>query len=298
MTFIAPVHVAPVAPPRIHGLGAEPSSQPVAREGAFTTEGATVVASRRTPMSSGAIRGALSEAHRRMHGRPMPPRMLDILSAHVAHETARGERMFNFNFGGIKGAGPTGLTARYGTTEVLEGESTKIVDGFRAYRSATEGAMDYLKLLEGRYSSAVDEAQRGDVAGFSTALKRSGYYTADVADYTRAMQAHVHEQNGHRGHVAAPQGLPLRAPAPLHEVAVRSTVRAPAAPNIAALGGGHYLYGRELMNEGMRLDGIAGADLPTSLEVARVVDAMNSLGARIGAPSEGPSGSTDEETRG
>ena len=29
--------------------------------------------------------------------------MLDILTAHVAHETGNGDQMFGYNFGGIKG---------------------------------------------------------------------------------------------------------------------------------------------------------------------------------------------------
>ncbi len=277
MPYVSPVYVAPVAPPRIAGMEGPPAPA-TAAEGEFSTDGALEVASRRTPMSQGAIRSALAGAYRSLHGQPMPKGMLDILSAHVAHETARGERMFNFNFGGIKGTGPSGLTARYRTTEVLDGESKKVVDGFRAYRSAAEGAMDYLKLLEGRYSGAVDEAARGDVAGFAAALKRSGYYTADVGDYTRAMQAHVHEQQAPRSTAASHPVAAIRAPSAL-----------PREAGIgASLGGGQFLYGKELAAEALRFDGFGARQLPTSLEVARVVDAVSALGARVGAPPLSP----------
>ncbi|MSP23588.1 MAG: hypothetical protein EXR75_00180 [Myxococcales bacterium] len=206
----------------------------------------------------GDIRGALETAYRRQSGRAMPEGMAEVLSAHVAHETARGERMFNFNFGGIKGKSPSGTTARYLTTEVLDGKHKKLVDGFRAYPNATEGAEDYLALLGDRYPQALAQAQRGDVTGFAAALKQQRYFTADLADYTRALHAHASE--------AAATGTRGRAQ------------------------GTSYLFGHELAREGLRLDGVQDAALPTSLEVARVMGVMSSLAARIGAPiaDDGP----------
>lgn len=200
----------------------------------------------------GEVRAALEAGYRKLTGRSMPAGMAEVLSAHVAHETARGDRMFNFNFGGIKGAGPSGLTARYLTTEVLDGKHKKLVDGFRAYRNATEGAEDYLKLLGDRYPAALAQAQTGDVTGFAAALKQQRYFTADLGDYTRALEAHAGE--------AAALGRGGRAE------------------------GTSYLYGKELALEGLRLDGVQDASLPTALEVARVMDSMSSLASRIGAP--------------
>jgi hypothetical protein len=205
----------------------------------------------RTPLGLGRIRAAIAGAHRRLTGKSIPRPMLDLLAAHVAHETARGERMFNFNFGGIKGAGPSGLTARYRTTEVLDGKAHNIVDGFRAYRSAEEGASDYLRLLKERFPGAWASAADGDAAAFADRLKQAGYFTADLTGYTQALQAH------------------LRAPQPAGRTE-----------------GASYLYGSELARESVRIDGVPDSTLPTSIEVARVVGAVGSMAARIGTPVE------------
>jgi len=202
------------------------------------------------------VRRSLAAAHRRLHGQPAPAALLDILTAHVAHETARGQRMFNFNFGGMKGAGPSGLTARYQTTEFLDGSKKSIVDGFRAYRTLDEGAVDYLQLMDRRFGAALDRAAEGDVDGFTEKLKKSRYFTAPLEAYNKAMHAHVREGTSGRG---------------------------PAYDQIKQ--GGRYLYGAELASEGMRLEG-DGLGLPTSVEVARVLGAMSSLTARIGSPTD------------
>jgi hypothetical protein len=279
--FVAPVYVAPVVPPRIGGAPDVSSLSPAfpGVEGA-PADGANVeVASRRTPMSAAGIRQALAGAYRRLHGRNIGAKELDVLSAHVAHETARGERMFNYNFGGMKGAGLSGLTTRYQTTEVLDGEVTKLVDGFRAYRNPLEGATDYLRLLEQRFPSAARAAAGGDVTEFSSALKRAGYYTADEEAYTKALRAHVHES--HHGGRFVP-----RSPVDL----VRS---APLAREVSSEPSFGYLYGRELAVEGLRLDGGAGRDLPTSVEVSRVLGAVRALDARVMAPVEEPAAADD-----
>jgi hypothetical protein len=252
----SPITIAPVVSPSVAPRTAQPRGADWAAARAGYARAASEaghvreVAAQRTPMSMGRIQTALANAYRRDHGETMPPAMLRVLTAHVAHETGRGDKMFNFNFGGIKGAGPSGLSARYTTTEVLGGETKKIVDGFRAYRGVEEGARDYLQLLGQRFPQALKQAEGGDVAAFAGALKRSGYFTADLAGYTAALQAHVHSaaRGGHEG--------------------------------------SRYLYGTELAAEGRRIDGVADAELPTSIEVARVLGAMSSLAARIGTPIE------------
>ena len=216
------------------------------------------VAARRTPMSVGQIRAALASAHVAVVGRAASPATLDVLTAQVAHETARGERMFNHNFGGIKGTGTGGATARYATHERLGGEDVKLVDGFRAYASPAEGARDYLALLKSRYGGAMAAAERGDAQGFAVALKERGYYTAPVADYAAAIRQLAHEAR--TPGVASPV-----TPAYDASFATRALEFAPS----------------QLAGEASP----AGA-LPTSLEVVRVLDAVAAMSARIGAPDD------------
>jgi hypothetical protein len=97
--------------------------------------------------------------------------------------------MFNFNFGGLKGAGPGGLSVSQRTTEGYGPTSRRIVDQFRAYGSVDEGAKDYVRLLINRYGDAVSAAERGDAAGFVQGLKQRGYFTGDPAAYERNIKS-------------------------------------------------------------------------------------------------------------
>lgn len=159
---------------------------------------AEVVEARRTPASMTDIRGALSRALQAATGQRPSAQTLDVLSAQVSLETARGGQMFNFNFGGIKGVSPQGQTANYMTHEVIDGADMKLSQGFRAYGSIDEGARDYVSFLKAHYPQALARAGVGDVAGFAHALKEAHYYTAPEAQYAAGLQAAV----GHA--IAAP----------------------------------------------------------------------------------------------
>ncbi len=143
---------------------------------------------KRTPLKPSEIRRAIAAGYKQLHGRAISPKTLDVLSAQVCNETALGSSMYNFNFGGIKGASPEGLTARCGTREVIDGKERHIVDGFRAYGSAARGASDYVAFLERKYPRAMESAETGDVDGFVAHLKAGHYFTADAAQYTAAVK--------------------------------------------------------------------------------------------------------------
>ena len=147
----------------------------------------------RTDVTPAQFKAALSRAYETVHGEAPSAATLEILSAHVAHETASGAKMYNYNFGGIKGRSPAGLTARLRTHEYFGGKKVNLRDGFRAYRSLDEGAVDYMALMSTRFGEAMDQAKGGDVDGFSHALKNKRYYTAPVEMYARAMRGHMGE---------------------------------------------------------------------------------------------------------
>ena len=144
---------------------------------------------RRTQVSQGEIRDAIARAHAKVTGRAASGATLDVLTAQASLETASGGRMYNYNFGGIKGAGPTGETAKLRTHEVLGGKDVEIRDGFRAYRTIDEGATDYVRLMKDRFPGAMAQAERGDVDGFARALKQSSYYTADEKSYASGLRS-------------------------------------------------------------------------------------------------------------
>lgn len=202
------------------------------------------VTAQRTPTPPARIRAAIAAAYRRETGREATGPTLDVLLAHVSHETGRGDAMFNYNFGGIKGAGPSGAVAHYRTREVgPDDQDYYLVDGFRAYRSLGEGAADYLRTMRERYPSALAAATRGDLDGFAAALKQRGYFTAHLDDYAAALR-----------------GL-LRTP-----YAASTHPEPPAtAPPLAAVCEPSFVYATESL-------------------VGRVLDAVAAMGAEVGAP--------------
>jgi hypothetical protein len=100
-----------------------------------------------------------------------------VLVSQWSLETGGGQSMMNYNFGGIKGQSPSGQSVSYLTTEGSDADAHSIVDSFRAYGSAREGAADYIRLLRDHYPDALGQARAGNPSGFVHALKRGGYFT-------------------------------------------------------------------------------------------------------------------------
>lgn len=150
----------------------------------------------RTPVTRADLRAAIGRALERTSASKPSAELVDVLTAQASLETASGASMYNFNFGGIKGHAPDGGIASLRTHEVLGGKDVVIRDGFRAYASLDDGARDFVSTMKTRFGGAVDAASRGDVAGFASALKRSGYYTASETDYARGLASLMRAPSG------------------------------------------------------------------------------------------------------
>lgn len=187
---------------------------------------ATEVATRRTPISGTQAASALRTAWTKLHGEPPSEPTLAILVAQWAHETGSGQSMYNYNFGGIKGTGPSGLTTNCRTREGFGENERTIRDNFRAYRTAEEGAEDYLRLLERRFGPALQQARQGNPEQFVGALKRGGYFTGSEAAYTKSVASLTHSirTNGF-GAVGSPAPLERLAPEPVTAASLRDTSR-------------------------------------------------------------------------
>lgn len=149
----------------------------------------TLVRAARTRLSGDEAAGALRDAWTRVRGEPPSTETLSILVGQWAHETGRGASMRNYNFGGLKGTGPSGLSAACSTREGWGDSQVRVVERFRAYGSAEEGARDYVSLLARRYPDAVRAAENGDAQGFVQALKARGYFTDNEATYSKSVQS-------------------------------------------------------------------------------------------------------------
>ncbi len=152
-----------------------------------------VVAAVKTPITTEQASSLIAGALQRMTGEPPSKESVAILTAQWAHETGRGASMYNYNFAGIKGSSPAGLSVSQRTREGYGTSERTITDNFRAYRTAEEGADDYVSLLSKRFPAALDAAKSGDPAGCVRALKQAGYFTGDEAAYTRSVTSLAQE---------------------------------------------------------------------------------------------------------
>ncbi len=143
--------------------------------------------SERTPLAEEEAGTHLAQAWLTAMGSAPSPRTLAILWAHWAHETARGQRMFGYNFGGIQGKEPGGRSLLAWTRESQGDTLVLVLRAFRTYSDVNEGALGYVRLLERRYPVALRAARDGDPARFADALTRSGYASDDANVYRRAL---------------------------------------------------------------------------------------------------------------
>ena len=141
----------------------------------------------RTPLSGTQASEAIRTAYTHVMGEPPSRGTLAILTSQWALETGHGKSMYNFNFAGIKGRGPEGMTAVLGTREGYGANTVHIKDGFRAYTSAEAGAKDYISLLQRKYGAALEAAKAEQPERFAQELKVAGYYTGDPALYAKGV---------------------------------------------------------------------------------------------------------------
>jgi flagellum-specific peptidoglycan hydrolase FlgJ len=167
--------------PDTRAVGTHAFEQSLARVGARTVE------AQRTRLTPDEASRAIREALNRATGTAPNDQTVALLTAQWAHETAHGASMYNYNFGGIKGTGPSGLTVAQRTKEGWGHNERSVTDHFRAYESAQDGANDYVKLLMAHYPEALTAASRGDASGFVHGLKQRGYFTGDERAYERSV---------------------------------------------------------------------------------------------------------------
>jgi hypothetical protein len=144
---------------------------------------------KRTPLSSSEASQFLSSAWRNIYGNSPTEKQIAILTAQWAHETGNGRSMIQWNFGGIKGVGPSGLTVKARTKEGYGKTERVIRDSFRAYANPEEGALDYLKFMKSNFPTAMDKVLEEDPGGFVRELKSHGYFTGSEKDYIKSVES-------------------------------------------------------------------------------------------------------------
>jgi len=237
-----------------------------------------VVSASRTTLTEDEAKEALSAAWKLHFGEEPRPETTAILTAQWAHETGNGQSMFNFNFGGIKGTGPSGLSVAQRTREGFGASETTIVDRFRAYQNAEEGASDYIGLLRRKYAGALDAAQGGDPRAFVQELHQGGYFTGSPSDYARSVAMRTNQLLGRAHELTvekAPEGTPLAdptrtAPATLPDFATHVDTRLAQSSNRAPRFDDHFTQFNEATN---------------AFDVQALDDALSRAALRIAASS-------------
>lgn len=165
----------------------------------------------KTQVSTAQVADALFGAWERYFGSRPSVESICVLLAQWGIETGFGKSMHCFNLGNVKSKEGDGRDYTFfACNEILSApQAAKMVcstakitkdlgDGnviiwfypnhpgcrFRAFHTLSEGADDYLKLLVTRFATAWPSVVAGDPRGFSKALKKARYYTADEGQYT------------------------------------------------------------------------------------------------------------------
>ena len=151
-----------------------------------------IVENRATPLNQQDASRALGEAYTRVTGAPPSARILALLLAQTAFETARWQKIHNFNFGNAKAELSYPLFTQFRCSEVEQGVE-RLFDppdphcNFRAYTNAADGAVDYIKVLQSR-PHWWDGLQTEDPNAFVDALASAPkYFTGNPVIYKRAL---------------------------------------------------------------------------------------------------------------
>lgn len=143
-----------------------------------------------TPLTEQEIVDVLSAGHASLFGTlPSTPR-LACAWAHVMHENGRGRAIWCNNLGNITAFG---WRAGYYVIRVQERvqrnpDVWKWVDlKFRAHETIDAGAVDYWKIMSGRYAPALALFDEGRAAGAAMKLSELGFFTALPEAYARSL---------------------------------------------------------------------------------------------------------------
>ena len=184
----------PTRPTSSSDWGLEPNTSQEPTESASRPSAQPAgVPKRSTPMAPETATRHLANAWHHVTGSPASEQTLSVLWAQWALETGRGQRMVGFNFAGLKGEGPDGISVLWWTREESPTGQSRVLCRFRAYATPEDGARDYVRVLRERFRAALAAAKHGDVKGFVQALARRGYFTDDAATYERSLSSLARE---------------------------------------------------------------------------------------------------------
>jgi hypothetical protein len=113
---------------------------------------------------------------------------LNLMTAQIWLESGGSGRLMNYNLGGMKGKGSSGLTVLAKTHEVENGVSVQTKDWFRAYKSLDEAIDNYVGTLHS-FKKAFSVLSSGHATddSYAAALKEGRYMTASAESYANLL---------------------------------------------------------------------------------------------------------------
>ncbi|MFZ5895552.1 MAG: hypothetical protein ACOY0T_31130 [Myxococcota bacterium] len=185
-----------------------------------------IVQNRLTPLDRDAAANALIIAYQRITGALPSEKVATLLLAQSALETGHWKSIHNYNFGNIKAGAGYPIIVQFRCSEVENGVETFYDPpdphcNFRAYETAADGAVDYLKVLQSRphwWKGLHSEDPNAFVDALASPPK---YFTANPERYKTALVSLYRQflplvQTAlHR--IRRPHLVPVQVPAPANQ---------------------------------------------------------------------------------
>lgn len=127
----------------------------------------------------------LSATHIKVFGYHPNINRINMAWAQIAFENGRGSHIYNYNLGNI------GLSDKFGIRPHYLVSGSK----FLSFPSLQAGSVAYWETLKNMCSNALPYFDNGDALGASHALKKCGYYRADLDFYSRNLKLLFWEQS-------------------------------------------------------------------------------------------------------
>jgi hypothetical protein len=136
---------------------------------------------------------ALREGWKLIYGEYPSIESLSILWSQSALETGRWKYIWNYNFGNIK-RHDSHDWCMYKCSEVINGKNIWFTPPdpqthFCAYPDSISGAKEYIEFISKRphYKEAWEQVLAGSAVKYCAALRKAGYFTADLISYTKTV---------------------------------------------------------------------------------------------------------------
>lgn len=146
---------------------------------------------KKTPMTGDTAAKYLAQGYHKVTGKSPGKAILGLLVGQWGVETAKGQSVYNYNFGNTMPVSTDKYYQMLHASEVVNGVNTPMDEKFAAYLTPLDGAIAYINVLKGRahwWKGLQSGTPEGFIDGLTTLPK---YFTGNPATYLNAMKSHM-----------------------------------------------------------------------------------------------------------